>query len=43
MPNRSLTTERVLTLLAKTPPRIITLTADMVPAQMHAKTSSQLD
>lgn len=40
MPNRSLKTERVLTLLAETPPRITTLAADMVPAQMHAKPSS---
>jgi hypothetical protein len=35
MPNKSLTIEQVLTLLAKTPPRIATLTAGLVPAQLH--------
>lgn len=35
MPNRSLTTEQVLTLLAATPRRIIALTADLAPAQLH--------
>ena len=35
MPSRSLTIEQVLTLLAKTPPRIAALTAGLVPAQLH--------
>ncbi|MBF6591344.1 MAG: DinB family protein [Ktedonobacterales bacterium] len=33
MPNRSLTSEQVLTLLAETPPRIAALTAGLTPAQ----------
>ncbi len=36
MPNRSLTIEQVLTLLAETPPRIAALTAGLTPAQLHA-------
>ncbi len=36
MPNRSLTIEQVLTLLAQTPPRIVALTAGLTPAQLHA-------
>ena len=36
MPNRSLTTEQVLSLLAKTPPRIAALTAGLVPDQLRA-------
>lgn len=35
MPSRSLTIEQVLTLLAETPRRIATLTAGLVPAQLH--------
>lgn len=35
MPNRSLTIEQVLTVLAATPPRIAALTAGLVPAQLH--------
>ena len=35
MPSRLLTTERVLTLLAETPPRIATLTAGLAPAQLY--------
>ena len=35
MPNTSLTTEQVLTLLAKTPQRITALTASLTPAQLH--------
>jgi DinB superfamily len=35
VPNRSLTIEQVLTLLAETPPRIATLTAGLGPAQLH--------
>lgn len=36
MPGRSLTVERVLTLLAEAPPRIAGLTAGLAPAQLHA-------
>lgn len=36
MPERSLTIEQVLTLLAKAPPRIAALTASLEPAQLHA-------
>src|SRR5215212_5837515 len=35
MPNRSLTIEQVLTLLAETPPRIVALTAGLAPAQLQ--------
>ncbi len=35
MPNKSLTTEQVLTLLAETPSRIAALTAALTPAQLH--------
>ena len=35
MPSKSLTTEQVLTLLAETPVRLIALTADLAPAQLH--------
>jgi hypothetical protein len=38
VPNRSLTIEQVLTLLAETPPRIAALTADLAPAQLHTPT-----
>jgi hypothetical protein len=36
MPDRSLTIEQVLTLLAATPRRITALTAGLAPAQLHA-------
>jgi hypothetical protein len=36
MLSRSLTIEQVLALLAETPPRIAALTADLLPAQLHA-------
>jgi hypothetical protein len=35
VPNKSLTIEQVLTLLAETPPRFATLTAGLAPAQLH--------
>ena len=35
MPSKSLSTEQVLTLLAETPPRIATLTADLAPDQLQ--------
>ena len=35
MPSGSLTIEQILTLLAEGPPRIATLTAGLVPAQLH--------
>lgn len=35
MPERSLTIEQVLTMLAETPPRIAALTAGLAPAQLH--------
>ena len=35
MPERSLTTEQILTMLAATPPRIAALTAGLGPAQLH--------
>ncbi len=35
MPSKLLTTEQVLTLLAATPQRIVALTADLSPAQLH--------
>lgn len=35
MPNKTLTIEQVLTLLAETPRRIATLTAGLGPAQLH--------
>jgi hypothetical protein len=39
MPNTSLTTEQVLTLLAKTPQRIAALTASLTLTQLHTKPS----
>ena len=39
MPNRSLTIEQVLTMLAATPPRIAALTAGLLPAQLHTTPS----
>ncbi|MFL5807221.1 MAG: DinB family protein [Roseiflexaceae bacterium] len=39
MPNRSLTIEQVLTMLAATPLRIAALTAPLVPAQLHTAPS----
>lgn len=36
MPNKSLTIERVLTLLEETPRRIATLTAGLAPPELHA-------
>ena len=39
MPNRSLTIEQVLTMLAETPPRLAALTAGLAPAQLHATPS----
>jgi hypothetical protein len=35
VPNRTLTIEQVLTLLAQTPPRIAALTDGLAPAQLH--------
>ena len=35
MPSKSLTPERILTLLAEAPLRIASLTADLTPAQLH--------
>lgn len=35
MPDRALTTEQILTLLAQTPPRIAALTTGLPPAQLH--------
>jgi len=40
MPNRSLTTEQVLTLLAETPQRIAVLTASLAPDQLRSKTNN---
>ena len=37
MPDRLLTIEQVLTILAETPPRITALTTDLDPAHLHAK------
>ena len=37
MPNKSLTTERVLTLLAATPQRIAALTADLTPEELQTR------
>ena len=37
MPDRSLTIEQVLTMLAATPPRLAALTADRRPAQLQAR------
>lgn len=39
MPNKSLSIEQVLTLLAATPPRIAALTAGLAPAQFHTAPS----
>ena len=39
MPNRSLTIEQVLTMLAATPSRIAALTAGLLPAQLHTARS----
>lgn len=36
MPDKSLTSEQLLTLLAEAPPRIATLTAGLTPAQLRA-------
>jgi hypothetical protein len=36
VPDKSLTIEQVLTLLAETPPRIAALTSSLEPAQLHA-------
>jgi DinB family protein len=36
VPNRSLTIEQILTMLAETPPRIAALTAGLAPTQLHA-------
>ncbi len=35
MPNKSLTSEQILTLLAETPQRLAMLTANLAPAQLH--------
>ena len=35
MPGRSLTIEQILTILAETPPRIVALTTDLTPTQLH--------
>jgi hypothetical protein len=35
VPNKSLSIEQVLTILAETPPRIAALTTDLAPAQLH--------
>ena len=40
MPNRSLTIEQVLTLLAQTPPRLAALTAGLTPAQLQTAPDS---
>ena len=40
MPTRSLTPEQILTLLAATPTRIAALTADLSPAQLQTKPTS---
>jgi hypothetical protein len=39
MPDRSLTPEQVLTLLAETPPRLAALTAGRAPTQLHTAPS----
>jgi hypothetical protein len=39
MPNKTLTIEQVLLLLAETPSRIAALTADLMPAQLHTSPS----
>ena len=36
MAKEPLTAEQILAMLAQTPPRIATLTADLPPAQLHA-------
>src|SRR5690242_6941983 len=40
MPNKSLTTEQILTLLAQAPQRIAMLTADLSPVQLHTPPNS---
>jgi|tagenome__1003787_1003787.scaffolds.fasta_scaffold19286139_1 hypothetical protein len=40
MPNRSLTPDQVLTLLAETPQRIAVLTAGLAPDQLRSKTNN---
>ena len=35
MPERALATEQILTMLAAVPPRIVALTAGLLPAQLH--------
>jgi hypothetical protein len=40
VPSRSLTPAQVLALLAKTPPRLATLAADLSPAQLHNRHSA---
>jgi len=40
VPNRSLTIEQVLTLLAETPPRLAALTAGLTPAQLQTAPDS---
>jgi hypothetical protein len=37
MPDKSLTTDQILALLAEAPPRIAALTEGLVPVQLHAK------
>ncbi len=39
MPQRTLTIEQILTILAATPPRITELTVGLTPAQLHATPS----
>jgi hypothetical protein len=41
MPERSLTIEQVLTMLAATPPRLATLTAGRRPAQLQARSNAE--
>jgi len=39
VPNKSLSIEQILTILAETPPRIAVLTAGLVPAPLHTAPS----
>lgn len=39
MPEKPLTIEQILTILAETPPRIASLTAGLTPSQLHSATS----
>jgi hypothetical protein len=41
VPNKSLTIEQVLTMLAETPPRLAALTAGLAPAQLHAASDGE--